>query len=98
MERPGAAVLSSRGLVLVGGPDRVRAVSEADEMRRVLDGFARARGEREEKHEGGEATEPDHGAHPSRRGAHGSGSGYRNGRVERCLVEWQVDQAQASQP
>ena len=66
VKHPATTVLRSRRLVLVGSPGCVRGVPEANQMRRVLDGFACAREEHEEKDECGDAADPAHGAHDSR--------------------------------
>lgn len=76
MERSVAAVLRPGGPVPVSGARRVRRMAEADEVHRVLDRLARAREEREQKHDRGESADPAHGADVSRRspsgGPHGS--------------------------
>ena len=60
MERSAAAVLGPRRLVLIGSPRGVRGVPEADQVHRVLHGFARAREEHEKKYECGKSANPTH--------------------------------------
>lgn len=61
VEHSTATVLVPRGLVVVWSVGRMRGVPEADQVHRVLDGFARAREEHEKKHECGDTANPAHG-------------------------------------
>lgn len=65
VKHPATTVLGSRRFVLVGSSGGVSGVPEANQVHRVLDGFARAREEHEKKHECGDAANPAHGAHDS---------------------------------
>ena len=60
VKHPAAAVLSPRRLVLVRGPRGVRRVAVSDKMHHVLEGFARARQDDEERQDSGDAAEPNH--------------------------------------
>ena len=60
VKHPVAAVLSPRRLVLVRGPRGVRRVAVSDKMHHVLEGFARARQDDDERQDSSDAAEPNH--------------------------------------
>lgn len=60
VERPCAAVFAARRLVPVRGAAGMRRVALSDEMHHVLQGFARAREDDEERQDSGDAAEPNH--------------------------------------
>ena len=60
VERPCAAVFAARRLVPVRGAAGMRRVALSDEMHHVLQGFARAREDDEERQYCRDAAEPNH--------------------------------------
>ncbi len=60
VKRPAAAVLPTWRLVTVRGAAGMRRVPLSDDMHNVLEGFARARQDDEERQDGSDAADPIH--------------------------------------
>lgn len=60
VKRPAAAVLSPWSLVTVRGAASVRRVPLSDDMHNVLESFARARDDDEERKDSSDAADPNH--------------------------------------